>query len=69
VRGDGAKRSVSHVVDQVVIHDVTRPDDPDAAPVGATLRELLHEIATLAARHEGEHGIRSGSLHSLEGLA
>jgi hypothetical protein len=68
VRGDGVKRCV----DQVAIHDVTRLDDPDAALVEATLRELLHEIATLAARQEkvmasglasfirGRNGAKSG---------
>ncbi|CCE10035.1 hypothetical protein BRAS3843_370020 [Bradyrhizobium sp. STM 3843] len=66
VGGDGAEHGVAHVLEQVVVGDIARPDHPDAALVEAALGILLHEVAALAGRHEHEDRVRLGVLHALQ---
>src|SRR5882762_2615691 len=66
MRGDGAKRSIPHAVQEIVVHDVAGADHSDARFVAPALGILLHEVAALPRRHEHEHGVGLGILHPLQ---
>ena len=66
VRGDNAQRHVTHAVEDVVIHHVTRADQADARLVQTTLVELLHHLSANARWHEDKQRVRCQVTHLLQ---
>src|SRR5262249_37912116 len=61
VCGLDAKRDVAHVVEEVVIGDVARPEQADAGFVEPALHELPHHGRRLAGRDDDVNPVRAGS--------
>ena len=66
VRRHHAQRTVTHVVQLVVIGHVTRSDELDACFVQAALEKLLHDSRTRAGGHKHKQGIRLAVAHFLQ---
>jgi len=59
-------RDVAHVVEEVVIGDVARPEQTDAGFVEPALHKLPHHGRGLARRNEDENPIRGSIAHALQ---